>query len=365
MSALKDKIVSLGGLDYFNKNVMQPHQSSLTTVAEVLALMQQWINATESRLETIEENSGGSVAMASMLNIALADEYFVDDEALAVPMVANSINIDGFAVPIGTSGISWAKPVVEIPNIDWSNTVDSDYNVTGTGKVRIHFGNAGTLTKNISFKRPGEGKIFACRLESTGSRVDTGIQADYSYRFHFKGHTISGNPSVIMDAYVSNSERTGARILGGSQKVQAMWPANREFTDSAVNFRKMFECNLAANDLTIMQNGATYTPSITGHTTSGTIGTTIDLLGSKASGFGNGVMQFAEILDSSGNQLGYFAPYKINGSEVVILNTAGLTAQQIYDIVQNGESSTYATGRIFRPLSGTLIEVTAAEDAAM
>lgn len=55
MSALKDKIVSLGGLDYFNKNVMQPHQSSLTTVAEVLTLMQQWINATETRLDTIEE----------------------------------------------------------------------------------------------------------------------------------------------------------------------------------------------------------------------------------------------------------------------------------------------------------------------
>lgn len=307
-----------------------------------------------------------SSSFASMFQINMASEYFVSEESEAPNIISNSLNLDGFVNPVGTSGISWKKPTVDVPAITWSPDVDDNYNITGTGTVNVHFGEAGSVSKTITFKKPGEGKLYACRLSDSTSLIDTGIEADYSYRYHCKGHPTSGNQCVFLDAYLSNTERATARILSGSNKIQSMWYVNREVTaaSAGMDFKKMFEFTVGANYLKLTQGATEYSPTITGQTTSGSVGTNIMVLGSASGSLGNGILCFAEILDGGGNQLAYFSPYKIQDTEVVLINTSGLTAQEIYDIVQNGDGSSHASGRIFRPTSGYLIEVTQAEDEA-
>lgn len=302
--------------------------------------------------------------LISMFEIAMADEYDVEDESEAPAVISKALKLDGFVSPIGTSAISWKKPTVTISDIEWETTVNDNYDIVGTGTVTVHFGSAGSLSKTVNFKKHGEGKLYAVRLSDASAIIDTGIQGDYSHRFHVKGHTIPGTPSVLMGAFVSTAARGEARFLGGSNKAQIMFPGNMEVTSAASgkNVYKMFEATYGANYFSITQDGMTYTPTISGHTTSGAIGATVTILSSRAGGYGDGIICYGEHLDSDNTVLGYYAPYQLHDGEIVILNTAGLTAQQIFDIVQNGDSSSYADGRIRRPSKGTLISVTQAED---
>ena len=315
----------------------------------------------------VDENSGGSEAFASMFDIGMPGEFYVQDadETSVQNAIRAAINTAGFAVAIGTSNIKWQEPQVIVPPIEWSPTVDDNYDFTAEVDIRVQFGNAGSISKTITVKRPGEGKLYAVRSENN-AYIDTGIAGDYSYTFRAKGHTRSTNQCVFIDAFVSTSARTTLRVLGSSNKLQHMWSANREVTSSSVggmDFKKMFEVEYGANKLKLTQNGQTYTPSITGHTTSGTVGTNIRLMGSSTSGFNNCVVAWLEIVDSNGNVLGHWAPYKIRNDEIVMINTNGLTAQEIYDIVQNGDNSAWSYA-IFRPETGYLVEVTQEQDEA-
>ena len=316
-------------------------------------------------LYQIIANSGGSAALSELFEINMADEYYVQNQSDAPNIIANAININGFTGNIGTSGIAWKKPTVSVPTISWGDTVDNDYNIVGTGTVQVAFGNAGAISKTVTFKKPGEGKLYACKMSDTTSRIDTGIAGNYAYRFHVKGHTIGSSMAVLADAFVDSTNRTTARLLGSSNKLQHMWYSNKEQQPetSVLNLKKMFEMTHGGNYLYATQGNQVLNPTITGQTTSGSVGANITLMGSNASGYGNSVLSFAEILDGSGNTIAYFSPYKIQGGEVVMVNTAGLTAQQIYDIVQNGDGAENGN-RIFRPTNGTLIEVTQAEDEA-
>ena len=308
----------------------------------------------------VDANSGGSQALASMFDIAMADEYYVTDETEAPGIISNALNLDGFVTPIGTSGISWKKPTVTISAIDWSTTVDENYNITGTGTVQVHFGNAGAISKTVTFKKPGEGKLYAVSLEDRTAAIDTGILANYAYTFRAKGYA-GGSTSSLIGAYVSNSERTTLRMQPSSGQVQAMWPSNVQIakTTHGLEPTQELEYTINASGVTLTQGSKTYTQSFSG-TASGNPNANIHLLNETVGGAqGNSILCEAEILQGT-TQVAFYAPFKLNSNEVVIINTSGLTAQQIYDIVQNGDSSSYATGRIFRPSSGSLIEVAAA-----
>ena len=317
------------------------------------------------RISALEANSGGPAALAALLEINMSEPFYVQDESDAPGVISEALNINGFAQQIGTSGIRWKKPVVTVSEIEWSSIVDDNYNFTGAGTVQVSFGEAGVLTRDVTFKKPGEDKVYAVELNDNTARIETGIPADYAYRYHVKGHTIGGDMAVLADAYISNSARATARILGTSQKIQVQWPTNLEVLASTygLDFQTMFEMTVGANYLEIKQGGRTVKPPLGTHNTSGDVGTDITLMGSTTGNYGNSILCFAEILDGSGNTIAYFEPYRIAGAEIVLLNTYGLTAQQIADIIQRGDGAEYGS-RIYRPTVGILWEVTREEDEA-
>ena len=303
------------------------------------------------------DGGAGAADMSSMFEIAMADEYHVSSQAEAPEIISNALNLDGFVTPIGTSGISWKKPTVVVPEITWSDTVDDNYDVTGTGTVRVLFGTAGAITKTVRFKMPGEGKIYAATLENKQAAIDTGILANYAYTFRAKGYATSSTSSLI-GAFVSTSERTTIRLQPGSGQVQAMWPTNVQIAKATHGLDTTQEIEYTANasGVTLTQNSKTYTQNMSG-TSSGNPNANIYLLNEVVGGAqGYGTLVFAEILDGNGDQVAYFAPYKLHSDEIVIINTSGLTPQQIYDIVEHGDSAAMAS-RILRPTSGTLVEV--------
>lgn len=305
------------------------------------------------------DGGAGAADMSSMFEIAMADEYHVSSQAEAPEIISNALNLDGFVTPIGTSGISWKKPTVTIPTIDWATTVDDNYDLVGTGTVQVHFGNAGAISKTVTFKKPGEGKLYAVKGSNTNVAIDTGIAADYGYTLHAKGFSVTST-TVLIGAYVSNAVRTTFRILPSSGAGQHMWPNNKQYSSAqlgGITVTSLFEYWQKANSLRIVQGNIDDTIIPTGNTASGSVGANLFLLNEGAdSSYGYGTLVFAEVLDSTGDQVAYFAPYKLHSDEIVIINTSGLTPQQIYDIVEHGDSAAMAS-RILRPTSGTLVEV--------
>ena len=320
-----------------------------------LSALRSWV------LSKITE-SAGTGELASMFDVAMAEEYHVSNAADAPAVIANQLNLDGFDGRFGTSGITFKKPTVDVSSITWSQDVDENYDLTGTGTVRVYFGSAGSIAKTVRFKTPGEGKIYGVKGSNSSVAIDTGIAADYSYTFHVKGFGDTST-TVLMGAFISNSERTTFRILPSSGAAQQMWPNNQQYTGAqlgGITVTSLFEYWQKANSLRIVQGSIDSTITPSGNTDTGSVGANIFLLNEDGnSSRGYGTLIFAEILDSNSSQVAYFAPYKLHTGEVVIINTSGLTAQQIYECVELGDSATMAS-RILRPTGGTLIEVSSA-----
>ena len=295
--------------------------------------------------------------MAGLFDIALPDEYDIQADTDAAQAIYDGLNLDGFPINIGTSGISWKKPTVVIPDINWSSTVDDNYNLTANVNIGVAFADGSAAQKTVLLRKPGPGKLIAVRTED-GAYIDTGLTLNYGYSFKAKGYTQGGNVSVLMGAYSTNSLRTTLRILGGSQKYQSMWPANRELTGAtaAMNLSKPFEYDQNGSRLIVMQDGKTYTFTYS-NTTSGTANVPI-LLMTEAAGsttYNNGVLYSAEIYDENDVLIRQFMPFKLSNNDIVMVDIRGLTAQHIFDIVQNGTSAEYGD-RVYYPSTGTLLE---------
>ena len=301
----------------------------------------------------IDANSGGD--FSTLFDIGLASEYHITDESEAPTIISNALNLSGFSQPIGTSGIVWKQPTVNTPTINWASTVDNNYDIVGTGEVVVSFGSAGSIKKNVTFKKPGPGKLYAAKMSFSNSYIDTGIPADYGYTYHSKGWA-ANSTSVLMGALVSTTTRATLRMLPSSNKIQAMWPTNKEVLGSSYGFdvNKEFEYWINANEIRIKQGSVDITLPMTGTTSSGLVGANIYLFNeTTTSTQGNGAAVFNEVLQGD-TVIARFAPYRLTPTdEVVLINTAGLTAADIQDIVTNGDGATYAS----RILRGDLEEV--------
>lgn len=333
--------------------------SNVETVAQAVLTVQNWITGAENRISALEAAGSAGTNVEDLFNVALSDTYHVNNDADASAVIANELNLSGFASQIGTSGITWKAPTVYVPSITWSSDVDENYDLTATVPISVNFGSLGSIGKTITFKKPGEGKLYAAKMSNTNSSIDTGIAADYSYTFHAKGWGGEGGTSVLIGGFSTTSARTALRILPTSNKLQSQWPNNVEHTNTQTGLQvaSLFEYWQKANSLRLVQGNTDVTVNPSGNTDNGNPGVNIYLFGDDASSTrGYGILVFAEILDSNNNQVAYFAPYKLHDGEIVVINTSGLTAQQIYDIIENGNSSTNAS-RILRPRSGALIEV--------
>lgn len=294
--------------------------------------------------------------MAGLFNIALPDEYDIQTDADATQTIVDALNLDAFQVNIGASGISWKKPSVVIPDIMWSSTVDDHYNLSAAVPISIAFADGSAVQKIVTMRKPGPGKLIAVRTED-GAYVNTGLTMNYGYKFKAKGYTQGGNVSVLIGAYNSNSERTTLRMLGGSQKWQSMWPSNRELTGASagMNLSKVLEYDQNGERLIVMQDGKTYTFTYS-NTLTGTGTAPIYLMNEMPTGvYANGVFYYGEIYDETDTLLKKFLPFKLSNNDIVMVDIKDLTAQQIYDIVQNGTAAEYGS-RVYYPETGQFIE---------
>ena len=333
--------------------------SNVETVAQAVLTIQNWLTGAENRISALEAAGGTGTNVEDLFNIALSDTYHINDDVDASAVIANELNLRGFASQIGTSGITWKAPTVYVPSITWSSDVDENYDLIASVPVSVNFGSLGTISKTITFKKPGEGKLYAAKLSSTNAYIDTGVAADYGHTLHAKGFGETST-TTLLGAFVSNSERATFRILPSSGAAQHMWPINQQYSSAqlgGITVTSVFEYWQKANYLRVVQGNIDTVITPSGNTGTGSVGANYFLLSEDAAtSRGYGTVVFAEILDSNNTQVAYFAPYKLHSGEVVFLNTSGLTAQQIYDVVETGDSSVNAS-RIIRPANGTLVEV--------
>lgn len=186
--------------------------------------------------------------------------------------------------------------------------------------VRILFPDDSELTKTVLFIRS---ESIGVKLSSQSNYIDTGLTLDYSYEFEARGYALNGQ-AVLVDAFANTSNRTTLRILGTSNKIQFMWPANNEYTysDTGIDFTKPFTYIQKYNSLTLTQDATTYTANIGNSKSSGTGSGPIRILNSAAGGFGYGVLYYAIIRDSNGNVLRHFKPQYIENNELVLVDIA-------------------------------------------
>lgn len=208
---------------------------------------------------------------------------------------------------------------------------------------------------------------------SVPAYVDTGLTKNGNYAFEASGYTTNGKVSVLVGSYDSNTDRTTARLLGTSNKLQSMWSANNEITntESGIDFNLSFEYEQKANSISI--NG--YTKTFTNHNTSQTTNTPIYLFNESATGdYDNGVLIYAGIGEyvypdgenpygeSYNKYFKYFIPCKdTRTNEVVLIDVASY--QRIYDgyfdesdYIEDLKNGNIPEEKIYRPTNGILVE---------
>lgn len=330
--------------------------SNVETVAQAVLLIQNIL-------------SGGTPgSMAAMFDLDLSSVYNLgQDWQSADPegLISTDLNLTGFATSIGTSGVRWKQPTVEIGQITWSDTIDAYNREPGTADVAVIFPDGSRITRTANFTRqlPG-GRIYAVTWGSNNKGyIDTGLTQNYGYTFKGRGRTVQDSMGVILGSYTSNSDRTSVRFLGASNNIQHMWAKNNQIgrDTSGIDVNQEFEFTARTNYLKITQGSTEYETTLTGDITSGTGAAKIYLMNEQtSSNHAYIVMCEAQIIDTDGTTiLRHFIPYHLADDEIVILDVAGLSDTDINDIINNADSSTFAS-RIYRPVTGTLVEVDAA-----
>lgn len=330
--------------------------SNIETVAQAVLLIQNIL-------------SGGTPgSMAAMFDLNLSSVYNLGkDWQSADPegLISTDLNLAGFATSVGTSGVRWKQPTVEIGQITWSDTIDSYNREPGTADVSVIFPDGSRITRTANFTRqlPG-GRIYAVTWDSSNKGyIDTGLTQNYGYTFKGRGRTVQGAAGVILGSYTSNSDRTSVRFLGGGNNIQHMWATNNQIgrATSGVDVNQEFEFTARANYFKVTQGSTEYETTFTNDINSGTGAAKIYFMNEQTSGnYANIIACEGQIIDTDGvTVLRHLIPYHLADDEIVILDVAGLSDTDINDIINNADNSVFAS-RIYRPVIGTLVEVDAA-----
>lgn len=244
-------------------------------------------------------------------------------------------------------GIATTKPaIVTVSDYAWTGPT-ADYRQTATADVIVTFPDGSSLTaRGVRFisDYSAPGRVYAARLADGAGPIDTGLTMDYSYTFAAAGCVPEGLTGVLLGAYTSNSERTTLRILGGSNKVQAMWPGVYEIQstglNTGLNVREMFSYRLGGGSVEVTQpERFSGEHNDSNWQTIGAGSEKIYLFNESESGtFRNGILREARIYDKDGNVLRFFQPVMLDGGEIVIV-----------DVANNYQ--------VYRPTVGTLEEV--------
>lgn len=128
--ATSDKLLNLRGLDYFNKHVVAPNFETVTTLAEAMALMQEWMNKSETKINGVGDISTLNTTDKSSA-VGAINEIKNTVDGLGEPFrvkqwASNTLNVE---IPYCTEDIangSIPKMVYSIDNIE-----GADYQIVG------------------------------------------------------------------------------------------------------------------------------------------------------------------------------------------------------------------------------------------
>ncbi len=281
----------------------------------------KFLAKTSSGYEWRDASGGGSAtsSMANLFELNLPDSINVKN----IVDVQQYLN-DNFSLPqVNLYQYASLKPLRFVCGEYQWGELQADGYCYAEVPVRVLFPDNSELAKTIVFGRAEA--VLGVKLSSTAGYIDTGLSLDYSYEFEAQGYALSGQ-AVFVDAFANTSIRTTLRILGTSNKIQFMWPSNNEYTfsETRIKVTEPFTYIQKSNSLILTQGLTTYTANISNSTPSGTNYAKILLLNSAANtfGFGNGVLYYAIIRDSNGNELRHFKPQYIENNELVLVDVA-------------------------------------------
>lgn len=357
--------------NYLNAQINSDRFSLATTA---------YVDNAVSNIQT-SSPQGGSAASLYELNFA---EIFpadtdgfnirITEDAVLEDVISGVLRLDEFDIITGgTCALMRKKPILEVEINGWNDALDtqkfpSEFYKTTIANIKVKFGDESYLSDFVSVcKFLGKGRrVFAAKA-SDGAYIDTGLKMNGTYTFAATGWTRQNNQSVLIGAYETNTSRTTLRILGSSNKLQTMWSANQEYSNSAsrFDFNKEFSYIQKANDLYFTQGEANYTLTGTTHTTTQNNENIPILLFNETptAGYNYGVIRRATIRDENMQILQDFLPYEIedeNGNLVVVMiEVSDLDNQMLNKIMKYGINADNGAcaDKIYKPVVGSLVEV--------
>ena len=261
---------------------------------------------------------------------------------------------------------------VEDNRTETTTEITIHYTATVSPKITFKDGSTSNITINFTktTKEKKESKYVYDRLmngvkiqrtnPNVPAYVDTGLTKNGNYIFEVDGYTTNKQVSVLIGSYDSNTDRTSARILGTSNKLQSMWSANNEITnaETGIDFNSPFSYQQKANHIFIYQSGILdVDKTFTNQNTSQTTNTPIYLFNESTTGnYDHGVLIDAGIAEfvNSYNYIKFFVPYKdTRTNEIVLIDTASYKDSELDNNLKIGNIS---EENIYRPTNGILVE---------
>lgn len=236
--------------------------------------------------------------------------------------------ITNIANNYGSSGI-WGlvkpKPLeISVSDYEWEGP-NTDARNTAIATVKVSFPDGSSLVKEgVTFisEYDAPNRVYAAKLSTDGVPIDTGLKMNSEYRFEATGCTQNGNQSVLVGAIVDTNNRTTLRILGGSAKLQGMWPSNSEYLASTgpFNFREMFSYSIDKSGMQIKQGDIFDGQGFTERAISGDAN--IYLFGESTDrSYRHGIIREVRIYDGD-NLLKCYQAVK-HGSDIIMKNVIG------------------------------------------
>lgn len=294
--------------------------------------------STRTRTFFIPLGGGGSeptgCKLSDVLNINFENDYDTGRYTDIQEFLNDTLPLEPI---LDEAGFISLKPLtVTVGDYQWSEPDEFGYARAAAG-VTITYPDGSTVTQTLNFYRLAEGKL-PVKLSNVSSYINTGLNMDYSYQFEGECYVSPNTQGVLIDSFVETGARTSLRMLGSSRKFQHMWPSNKEFTNTGIDFNKPFNFIVNAENLEIRQGNVVFTTTITGSRTSGTVMNPVILMNSAVDyTFGNTILLNAKIKDSNGNVLRNFVAEYVN-NELVLVDKA------------NNDT-------IYRPVNGTLVDM--------
>ena len=309
------------------------------------------------------------------------DATIIDDAAADITHI---LAVDSFDAGTGLPYLTREKPTLDlqigtyadVPST-FAQDISGDEDVTtneylpeyyevADATVILRFSDGSALSSPsfhiLRFKGAGR-KLYGLKSVAN-AYIDTGLPMDGTCIFEVTGYFAGGGTAALMGAFVDTGNRTTLRMLPTSNKFQAMWSANQEITGHGIDIAQEFTYRQKANEVVFTQGGHTYTHTGTGHVTTQSGGANILLMQEAAGGsYGSVVLCDAMHRNQFGQLLHHYEPFSVpdgNGGMVnVFVDTHNLLPQEKNDIRMNGLTSSYAAGRVYQAVVGSLEEVTA------